>query len=981
MGKFCFLIINPHHGERVNMKKHSSFIRALDEARRKCSYWQEIDETEVLDYKAMKQVSDRADGFLKLDKNNCFVVEEDGSIGIYNKKSDEKTVIFQARIQKDEMYCPYCGKPVSKEARFCSHCGNEIKEILVKTAEQKPEKKVITKKEKPKKKKKGILGKLIITALVIGIILETCNLLFIDPGYKELRNLLLSFTDGKEVDESQFSEEALLPTEEIKIVFSDSEVKSVKEERKPVTKDNTVADFGDVSVDMTEYNILTENEEVIVRHLGKKEDETSGWKIDGYDFSLASGLREFFTHARITFPVEESDDLFTCFAYYNEKSKQWEDLPFKLSEDGKQYYVYINHFTKVGKVKRRFNLKEELKRSKTDVERLLDSSSVTIDMFVEYKNSLDSNHMMWPVHLDTSLLIEKAEKGQLQAVEAIVKKLSDSSVETDKILKQFDNPAFALFSEASGYSQAALGLNELSEAIKDFKPFDLLGKVLATADLFLALNNLKNEVLLNRDIRAKELWQKRWGDLITVGAYYTAFLTLKGAVKTQFGLLSLAWWFGTYCYDNFEKIDSYNLDLKDPEWRFYEFYLATDRNINFTLKHPFATSLDGLMKKPPSMDDKDFKVFQTDMAKVAGLNGNAKTWVPAFSSIMKIYKDRPEMIPTIIDELYEKYARSYFDLTEKERSTWQKEANKKLAIDMSKYQHLSYSDTKEEVDKMKMKMRALTAQALLEAYGDASLDVTALIRKFARENIDKIINSEVEFRVVDESLEKGKSFAESRYYVDYRELAENADYIKKKQYDKVVSPMRFAGVDKPGFIPQQPGGKKGSRKYYYPYKDNFLPTVGNDNVVFRSTLFHWIMMGSPYQMNFTDLNSANKTTLLASAAGNIRASGNKTVFTVSVNPGLSIDDYLGLWRESKGRGYIGLAYDNGKLGYYEGEKIDYNKDWVVIDSYEIDPKTKTLTLYSKEFVGPAKLTLVKAGEISMVDQQYGGTMTLIRIDE
>ena len=78
-----------------------------------------------------------------------------------------------------------------------------------------------------------------------------------------------------------------------------------------------------------------------------------------------------------------------------------------------------------------------------------------------------------------------------------------------------------------------------------------------------------------------------------------------------------------------------------------------------------------------------------------------------------------------------------------------------------------------------------------------------------------------------------------------------------------------------------------------------------------------------------------------------------------------------------GKNYHNMQPKNMWLTWWGDQLIQTD----VEECYTIDAKTKTLTLYSEEFVGPAKLTLVKENELSMPDQNTGGKLTLYRVDE
>ncbi len=872
-------------------------------------------------------------------------------------------------------------KPAKKEKKhlFAKMDRPSGKAVKNQKAPEPVVKEVEIKEPKKKKKKRFRLGKLIIRLLVLAILIEGVYMVMVDPGIEEIRQTIYEFRDGKEYDPEMFVSADIDPGA-VNITFSDAEVAKAKENRAVVTEKKTSASFGNIKVEMSPYNLLGGDDELIVKSLGTKQDENSGCSIEAYDFALASGRNEFCYHVVIDFPVEKNDDNYTEFVYYNESSKKWEALYYELSEDGKHYHVYIDHFTKVGKQQRLFNLKKPLVRNTSELERLMEQKGITLDMFFECRTAFVEDHMLYNVHMDTSLLLDKMKNDTIKSVGQVVNNFHNQSMSLKRAFEALNNEKVEKYSEYSGYVEAGMTMNEMTEFVfKDSKALSNLGLALSAVDFSLALFNIADEISLNPETTTLDLWRKRWSELITMGTAATAVLTLSGPVAVQFAALSLAWYFGTYCYDQLQKIDEYNPDSKEIEWRFYDYYLHPNHNVNVTKDHRYKTDLDGIMKKPSSMSDEEFKIFVKDMKKEPGLrSGDPKYWMPAFKSILRIYRNEPERVPGILDELYENFANAYFDLSKKERTKWQEEASRKLAIDIREYTPLGRLETRETVKAMKQKMQIMTAETLMQAYKDFEYDLLKEFRSFVREKIDKPMNSIVYFYVVDDSLGKDQDFTKSRYYVDYTKLEENQNFIKNRKYNKVTTPMKFAGVTKPLFIPMQSSGEKGSKKYYYPYQDNFLPKINPDGMVFKCTLFHWMMMGSPAQMIFRDVNSEVETDLIASVSS-VSGNANKTTMTIHVNPGLTLDPYLGIWQDTNKRGYVALAYQGGKVVYYEGSKLDPGKEWVVVDSYNIDPKTKVLTLYSEKFVGPAKLTLVDENTISMPDQKLGTILKLKRV--
>ena len=413
--------------------------------------------------------------------------------------------------------------------------------------EQPAVKEVVISEPKKKKKKRFRLGKLIIVMLVLTLLFEGVYMVFVDPGIEEIKRTIYEFKDGKEYDEDLFIGADTDP-ENVNIVFSADEIAKAKETRAAVTAEKTSATFGSIKVEMSPYNLLNGDDELIVKQLGKKQDADSGCSIEAYDFSLASGTHEFCYNVVIDFPVEKNDDTYTEFVYYNESSKKWEGLYSEISDDGKYYHVYINHFTPVGKKQRLINLRKPLSRSTSELEKLMDQKGITMDMFFECRTPfVDNNHMLYNVHMDTSLLLEKMKNSTIKPVEQAVTNFHNNSMTLKKAFESLNNEKIATYSEYSGYLETAMGINEMTEFVfKDSKALSNLGLALSAVDFSLALFNISDEITLNPNTTTRDLWSKRWNELITMGASATAVLTLSGPVALQFGALTLAWYFGTY---------------------------------------------------------------------------------------------------------------------------------------------------------------------------------------------------------------------------------------------------------------------------------------------------------------------------------------------------------------------------------------------------------------------------------------------------
>lgn len=103
---------------------------------------------------------------------------------------------------------------------------------------------------------------------------------------------------------------------------------------------------GTVGVDFTFLNPEDGQEDRLAVHvLPELHDANSGMTLHGYDFSLESGRRVFAARNRITIPRHAPDNKDGQVYYYNPKTREYEFVYSEVSEDGKSYHAYLEHFS------------------------------------------------------------------------------------------------------------------------------------------------------------------------------------------------------------------------------------------------------------------------------------------------------------------------------------------------------------------------------------------------------------------------------------------------------------------------------------------------------------------------------------------------------------------------------------------------------------------------------------------------------------
>ena len=280
-----------------------------------------------------------------------------------------------------------------------------------------------------------------------------------------------------------------------------------------------------------------------------------------------------------------------------------------------------------------------------------------------------------------------------------------------------------------------------------------------------------------------------------------------------------------------------------------------------------------------------------------GLNdNNISDWESMLSAIMKNSEQYPTKTKEYLDDLYYKYADAYWQLPEDVRNGWftqwmMKQGYDDEFIDTMLKQKILKSDI-DAWRKDKIDQTLLNFQDQLKNQIDkyATKSYTDF-KKAVQKEIINPLNQMIYFLIDDTSLTKEQTFYDSLYCQDYRLIPFNQEaYFKnisfkmdkhpldsyplmKKElpiYSDVVTTMRYADVEYPVFYPYQivvDGGlpyiEKVELTDRYPHTPEYLPFVdmtgykGYKNMVFVTTLYHYIQMGRPTRMIFRDVNGIN----------------------------------------------------------------------------------------------------------------------------
>ena len=277
-----------------------------------------------------------------------------------------------AKIEPSKVskFCMGCGEPLQPGTKFCMKCGLKVgttcpKDVppvdipvdgpveSVEVSDEMPKQKTRKRSSKSAKgaaktSKKSRKGLWICLAIVL-------FLGFVKPGFF-LRDRG-GGNEGFEFSDMDLDEAigAIKNTPDIEsgpkgiaVRYSDKDYANAPVYSATVSSEAPKATAGKITVDFHSWN-LQGDDELIVKELPVLHDQVNGYDVTGYDLSLKSGKNKFDTSVEITIPREPGE---TCdIVWFNEKTGKYDYLYSEISDDGKNYIAYLDHFTEVDKVK------------------------------------------------------------------------------------------------------------------------------------------------------------------------------------------------------------------------------------------------------------------------------------------------------------------------------------------------------------------------------------------------------------------------------------------------------------------------------------------------------------------------------------------------------------------------------------------------------------------------------------------------------
>ena len=132
--------------------------------------------------------------------------------------------------------------------------------------------------------------------------------------------------------------------EEMDITYTEQEIASAHQTEMSVSPDAPAASAEQFTVDFGEWGLRGEDV-FIAKQLPVHDFKKDGYSVQGYEFSLSSGLNSFPFDVAVTVPREENDGDLVMFVSRNPETGENENEYFDITEDGSAYVLYTDHFS------------------------------------------------------------------------------------------------------------------------------------------------------------------------------------------------------------------------------------------------------------------------------------------------------------------------------------------------------------------------------------------------------------------------------------------------------------------------------------------------------------------------------------------------------------------------------------------------------------------------------------------------------------
>lgn len=806
-------------------------------------------------------------------------------------------------------FCKNCGTRLSPGAKFCPTCGQKMM-----SAAQAPGQSNLPPRQEnaapqprkaaaPQPRKASSISPILCAILAVVMLAELVIIAYVRPGilkkdpgtsgYMTESENGSSFFGGdpgsipgdvmiSDDEEALFAQldyaevdfpEALPATDEIVFRYTEEQIESAPARTAKVSPENPVADFGDVKIDLKSWNLENEEDELILRDLPEVEsEEDDGLTFKCWDISLASGQDEFTTSVAITVPRTSGAPV-DCVSF-NEETGEWEDEYSELSADGTQRTIYVTHFC----VKGYYFDKEAFELKEGDLTVELDHGIYAEKVSKKENSGFGKtfvNRMILPVKLDQDRMWQMYQKkdmddaGKFPELVRIISQGVDNAIVARRMYDKSDT-----LNTYFGYGGFATNIASLLQVAPG--ACEVIGAVCTVHDVMLTTIKVVAEAASGNTAFAGAVMDAALNHKLditgmAVGAATPIAALISATAGLWFTVAGIVIFSVSALYSDYEQNQEWDAESKmeDPLYLYRGYYkggilradFGGDKSKSQRLGSGKASEYQYVtMKKPASMEPDKFNklaavVNKKGLGRVSSPNNG---WTEAFVEIIKAYPGEASCLDKVLDELYLSYASVFWDLPDSAIYAYRRDYKASADIEW-----LTDSDKETMIRNYVFELKIQTREMLQEAAKTVQREeYKEQLRKMKKEAVP-LLNTQLVFHVQDTGLAAGESFRNSVYYYDWTTAKENRGLDGKNgKFALYKVSMQFEGAEKPLFVPVDYTGEEGNTRKYYPYslEGCFLPKMPlsqNNDVVFKCTFYHYMLMGCPKAMIFTNMKDPN----------------------------------------------------------------------------------------------------------------------------
>ena len=640
------------------------------------------------------------------------------------------------------------------------------------------------------------------------------------------------------------------------IDYSEQEISAAPKTEMKISAGNPSASAGDFAVDFGAFNEM-EDDTFTVRELPVHDFGKDCYSVKGYDLSLASGKHTFTGEVCVTYPRTGEEGDLVQFMSKNPDTGENERLYYEISDDGKNYLVYSDHFSQqVMLTKSGFGEKLKQDIQNRDVTDPLTRDALSAFFYnVDIQDNDYSDFMNCKVDYCPAELWKKVNNSTnlpsaRYMLEAMVKEWDGSKVNWDlrnksmsglllydekSLKKNFDDLGAVLNGKSAiedgikvikGYDN--LSTEEIIKGIKaggKWKGFDTLCGIATMAGFYFNTQLAIKEV---EDGKYDDMEAATWGHMTDNLGTAVSVVGLAAAIVEFVPVTLIAALGGLGLYFYSKSTETPYDDLTQTELNYRMFFREHSLLTEVAYDTNWRETQDLKVRRLTCLDDKHNDQLNRELKFVScipdeprSLVKPSSTWLDVLKKLYYVTKDQPELLNTAVLEFYKNYAEAYSPylkdekgnristISESEYLSFSREVMEARGAARSAARLPDEKEMNEYTERMFKEMLVYHRPIFLEFAKFLSHQAELEADEMIERELVPLLNTRMIFNVEDTALEEGKTFESSIYNRKPMYQGErNDEYLYMGKYrdmrQNYIPPMEFYIHDGSDYSPVQP---------------------------------------------------------------------------------------------------------------------------------------------------------------------------------